>query len=329
MIARFLFALACILSAQSASRAQNILILGDGGTEDSVYSVLSQAGFNVTRGGPYWLYTGVGIEQYRLVVFLNGVTYSAVMPDSTQWKIRNYVSRGGGLLTTEWLIWSGAIFDTLASILPVRYGGSWGVGSEMYRKGASNAITQSLPDSFVVPNDWSFSLTERDTILSKQAVTVFSGSRSGAAVVAGRYGNGKVVHWNMGGHYYGADNWSTEVKTLLKNIASYTQGVSSVDTDESVPLRFDLRQNYPNPFNPATLVSYEIPGVRGQGSGAQNVKLVVYDLLGREVKTLVNDYNEPGRYTVRFDASGLSSGVYVYRLTAGQFVESRKMVLTK
>ena len=65
----------------------------------------------------------------------------------------------------------------------------------------------------------------------------------------------------------------------------------------------------------------------GQESGVSNVKLTIYDLLGREVATLVNERKPAGTYTVRFDASGLASGVYLYRITAGSFVQSKKMVL--
>jgi predicted outer membrane repeat protein len=90
----------------------------------------------------------------------------------------------------------------------------------------------------------------------------------------------------------------------------------------SLPLMFDLGQNYPNPFNPTTAVSYQLPAV-------SDVRLVVYDLLGREVAVLVNEKKAPGRYEVGFDASGLSSGVYLYRLSAGSFVQTRKMVMVK
>ena len=89
-----------------------------------------------------------------------------------------------------------------------------------------------------------------------------------------------------------------------------------------VPVRFALRQNYPNPFNPTTVVSYELPQ-------ASEVKLVVYDVLGREVAVLVNERKLPGRYTVKFDATGVASGVYFYRLQAGSFVEVRKLVVLK
>jgi hypothetical protein len=97
---------------------------------------------------------------------------------------------------------------------------------------------------------------------------------------------------------------------------------------ENVPTTFALLQNYPNPFNPATAIRFEIPGTV-QGMEGSTVSLAVYDLLGREVALLVNEKKAPGRYEVRFDASGLSSGVYLYRLSAGNYVQSRKMLLLR
>ena len=104
---------------------------------------------------------------------------------------------------------------------------------------------------------------------------------------------------------------------------------TTVHGETQRPRAFELEQNFPNPFNPATLIKYTVGGARGQGSGTSNVRLVVYDLLGREVTTLVNEQKQAGRYEVRFDGTGLASGVYVYRLTSGGFVSSRKMVLAK
>lgn len=88
------------------------------------------------------------------------------------------------------------------------------------------------------------------------------------------------------------------------------------------PAAFKLEQNYPNPFNPTTVISFQL-------SVASDVKLAVYDLLGREVAVPVNERKAPGTYEVKFDGSGLASGVYLYRLTAGSFVQSRKFVLLK
>jgi len=109
-----------------------------------------------------------------------------------------------------------------------------------------------------------------------------------------------------------------------------TTGVED-DATSSRPTGFDLAQNYPNPFNPGTNIRYTVGelGSRQQAIGNRVVKLAVYDLLGREVAVLVDEQKAPGSYTVAFDATGLASGVYSYRLTAGDYVESRKMVLMK
>jgi hypothetical protein len=98
-----------------------------------------------------------------------------------------------------------------------------------------------------------------------------------------------------------------------------------VGVDESqsgLPTSFALSQNYPNPFNPTTAINYQLPTQR-------HVTLVVYDMLGREVATLVNEFKHPGAYTVQWDGSGLASGVYFYRLSAGSFVQLKKMLLLK
>jgi hypothetical protein len=95
------------------------------------------------------------------------------------------------------------------------------------------------------------------------------------------------------------------------------------------PGEFSLLQNYPNPFNPVTTVEYSVAQAGGQGPAASRVKLAVYDMLGREAAVLVDEVKSPGTHTVRFDATGLPSGVYLYRLIAGSRVESRRMVLMK
>ena len=89
-----------------------------------------------------------------------------------------------------------------------------------------------------------------------------------------------------------------------------------------LPKEFALAQNYPNPFNPSTTISYALPA-------DAHVTLKVYDVLGREVRTLVNDDSKAGTYEARFDAGGLASGVYLYRLEAGGFVQSRKLMVLK
>lgn len=88
------------------------------------------------------------------------------------------------------------------------------------------------------------------------------------------------------------------------------------------PIEFDLRQNYPNPFNPSTTISYDLPA-------RSHVTLRIFNVLGQEVATLVNGEVEAGRHQVWWDARRLSSGVYVYRMSAGDFVETKKMILVR
>jgi len=100
-------------------------------------------------------------------------------------------------------------------------------------------------------------------------------------------------------------------------------------------MNFILFQNYPNPFNPATTIKYSIPTPPASSPLAKGrtevgfVTLKVYNLLGQEVATLVNQRQTAGSYEVKFDASNLASGVYIYRLSAGEFTASKKLMLLK
>jgi len=101
---------------------------------------------------------------------------------------------------------------------------------------------------------------------------------------------------------------------------SYSNEIE-VDVNQ-LPTEFALHQNYPNPFNPVTTISYQL-------SAASNISLQLFDVLGNEVATLVNEPKEAGVYKVEFDASKLSSGVYFYKLQAGEFSFVKKLILTK
>jgi hypothetical protein len=109
---------------------------------------------------------------------------------------------------------------------------------------------------------------------------------------------------------------------------TYTYQASSTPTEvegapQSLPLETSLSQNYPNPFNPTTAISYQL-------SAASKIRLAVYDMLGREVGILVDEFRAPGRYTTAWDARGFASGLYVCRLSVGtSYTEARKMVLVR
>ena len=94
------------------------------------------------------------------------------------------------------------------------------------------------------------------------------------------------------------------------------------EINSEIPEIYSLSQNYPNPFNPSTIINYQLPK-----SG--EVKLIIYDAIGREVKTLVNEQQNAGSYQIEFDGSNFPSGVYFYKLSATEFTETKKMVMIK
>ncbi len=127
---------------------------------------------------------------------------------------------------------------------------------------------------------------------------------------------------------FAVSNWDANIGNYLFKNTSIPVAVAE---NPEVPANFELMQNYPNPFNPTTTISFDIPvGTYGPASPAgRRTSLQVYDLLGREVATLVNEVKEPGRYTVSFDAVGLASGVYYYRLKADTFTATKKLLLLR
>ncbi|HPI36658.1 MAG TPA: T9SS type A sorting domain-containing protein [Ignavibacteriaceae bacterium] len=102
---------------------------------------------------------------------------------------------------------------------------------------------------------------------------------------------------------------------------------NTIEVTIGLPEEYSLSQNYPNPFNPATTIKYTIPS--NVNSGLSNVKIVVFDMLGKVVTELVNEFKEPGTYEVTLDASQLTSGVYFYRLITDGFLETKKMTLLR
>jgi hypothetical protein len=122
-------------------------------------------------------------------------------------------------------------------------------------------------------------------------------------------------------------------KYLVKSSANYHQRIDEIlrknfgsktkETEEELlPTEYTLYQNYPNPFNPVTTIKYDLPNT-------SDVTLVIYDILGRKIKELVNTKQQAGRYEIQFNASNLASGVYIYQLIAEKYINSKKMILLK
>ena len=123
--------------------------------------------------------------------------------------------------------------------------------------------------------------------------------------------NDTLFMWYNGGHNPG-----------IGLATSLFTPVSVSDEGTTLPAAYVLEQNYPNPFNPVTVIGFQVPV-------ASDVRLVVCDLLGREVAVLVNGRTSAGRHEVKLDAAGLASGVYIYRLAAGLYTQSRRMLLVR
>ena len=110
----------------------------------------------------------------------------------------------------------------------------------------------------------------------------------------------------------------------IPNIPSYTQKLmyKNKKNENIYPKKYELSQNYPNPFNPVTNIQFDIPK---EGF----VTLKVYDILGREVRNIVNEFKQAGSYIVSFDGSALASGIYFYRLESGNFIQVKRMIILK
>jgi hypothetical protein len=167
-----------------------------------------------------------------------------------------------------------------------------------------------------------FYLTTPDGITQMRDIT--SGPTHGG-------GDEKAAFFGLGSHTSGtlSVRWPTgEVRDLGTVTADQHLHVienddpTGVDGQDPIVSEFRLSQNYPNPFNPATVISYSVPA-------GSDVSLKVYDALGQEVASLVDGFVSAGTHEVEFDASALASGIYFYRMTAGSFTDSKKLVLLK
>jgi hypothetical protein len=153
---------------------------------------------------------------------------------------------------------------------------------------------------------------------------------------AGTSDSGVFASTDHGLSWHSVNNGLTESSIMSLNVdqqghlyAGTSKGLyrttdigTRVDEKNRVPSSFTLFQNYPNPFNPTTVINYQL-------SMNSEVTLKVYDVLGRLVNTLIGERQTAGAHSVTFNASSLSSGVYFYRLVAGSYVETKKMILIK
>ncbi len=210
-------------------------------------------------------------------------------------------------------------------------------GMKKTTDGGFNWVTEILPYGGIIQTNGigSFSVINRDTLWGNGGYVLYPNNR--VAPFLNRTTDGGNTWFfqipDTSIHYIGSGfvrfydklrGWaydgSSGIHTITGGDTIWYTGIQKINN--KIPKVFRLFQNYPNPFNPVTIINYEL-------KIKSNVKIIVYDITGKEVITLVNQIQNAGVYQVDFSDSNLSSGVYFYRIQAGEFVQSKKMVLIK
>ena len=172
-------------------------------------------------------------------------------------------------------------------------------------------MTNTSVSSLVISGNNIFAGTDGGVFLSTNNGSSWNSVNSGLTntIVSGLAISGNNIFAGI----WGGGVWRRSLSEMITGIEN---------KQNNLPTSFSLQQNYPNPFNPITTINYSI-------SQASFVTIKVYDVLGKEVATIVNGNKPVGNYSVEFDASKLVSGIYFYRLQAGNFTETKKLILIK
>jgi hypothetical protein len=188
---------------------------------------------------------------------------------------------------------------------------------------ASYQLDGKLPGiSYVIPRDW------REAIYTYHSAYPDTSSYEGMPVAIRHLGPDHQVIFFCFPLYFIQEDQATELlHQALADLGMYPTGVESLEDEEGSPASFSLKQNYPNPFNPGTVIEYSLP----KGS---SVEIVVYNILGQKVRTLLDECQRAGRHRVLWDGRDdkgkeVSSGIYLYRIKTSEFAQTKKMVLLR
>jgi photosystem II stability/assembly factor-like uncharacterized protein len=291
-----------------------------------------------TNGGTNWFYQTSGTS-YGLfsVIFID---------QNTGWIAGGYAVYDGIILKTtnggtNWYTqYQDTLYNLLYGIQFVDQNTGWVIGENSYSYGKIIKTTNGGRNWFLQYNANYYILQ------SLYFIDQYSGWSGGADNIH----NGIVIKTTDGGsNWYEQFNgsgpnhelfsinfinmnsgWAVGNNGIIINTTNGGEPIGIKPISSNVPESFLLYQNYPNPFNPSTKIKFQIPvfplmkGVRGM-----SVRLSIYDLLGREIATLVNEQLQPGTYEVEWDGGNYSSGVYFYKLEAGSFTDTKKMLMIK
>jgi hypothetical protein len=280
---------------------------------------------------------GVNLNNYNTVLWISGdeSTADEVFNSSERLRISSFLQNGGKLFVSgSEIAWDleGSSTATSAEIQFLRnYLKAKFVSDNSNIK---NVVTQPPFPAFTLgygntslgspyPEDYPDVI---DTLNGSIHILRYSSSAAAGIAYSGTFGNsvqnGQVVYFGFPFETIQGKESRTKVMSAVLTYFGYE--ITNYGYYEE-PLKsntFSLFQNYPNPFNPETRITFSI-------SEKSLVKLKVYDLLGREIKTLINEEKNTGEYTINFNAGDLASGVYIYMLEAGEYISSKKLILLK
>ena len=271
-----------------------------------------------TNNGANWAQTGLtGKVVYSMTNIGNNIFAGTIQNGI-------YLSTNSGAVWTQTGLTDQSIFSLST------------IGNNIFAGTSSPYLNNSIYLSTNLGNNW--------TQTSLGIIAVYSLASYGNNIFAGTFNN----FYSFGGVYLSTNNgtnWinknqgfnnlisihsliitnnyifaGTQDNYVWRRSLSEIVGIQNISTE--IPSSYSLRQNYPNPFNPKTVISFSLPVV-------SNATLEVYDVMGREVQTLVNERLQPGTYETSFDGSALNSGVYFYKLIADGFSETKRMLMIK
>ncbi|MGB5289332.1 MAG: Omp28-related outer membrane protein, partial [Ignavibacteriaceae bacterium] len=284
---------------------------------EGIYGVVSRSAFQAA---------GLDLSYFTMISWSAGTSLPAFYPEEVNY-LESYLDQGGNLLINGQNIGSD-IFEAggqsqfaqsfFNNYLHANYVADSGP-SYFFTGYTGDPITDGI--SFSINAVYTRSPDEISPFDANTSPIIKYGSGPAINSVKADDGNYKVVFFGIGLEQIDAVNIIDSL--VARSVRWLTEGiVLDNPIEESVPVSFTLEQNYPNPFNPATTITYSIPK-------ESQVSLKIYDVMGREIVEVVNSKQSPGSYNVEFDAASLASGTYFYKLTAGEFVSVKKMVLLK
>ena len=259
--------------------------------------------------------------------------YQAGPPLETGAEIDIYEYTGGvSRMMTGWDDNGDVIYDTLG--YQVNHNVYWGDDDGVLKSwGSHSSVVNDVTNYVTVAVEW----TETRYLFYVNDVLTFTTNKGVSGIDEYIILSVEPYYWDdlPDSILNGAtvqDTFFVDYVRVYQKIATDIEG-----NDTEIPNSLVLNQNYPNPFNPSTTINYSIPFVerhlsRSDGSeleSALQVTLKVYDILGNKVATLVNEEQQAGSYEVKFDASNLTSGMYLYKIQAGEFSDAKKMLLLK